>query len=115
MYRVHAGGVWSTQPLSYQLGEAARMLADLDSYLNFRYTDTIRRTVAQYHWTLAQLAQRQGERIQIMKHVAGYLRNGGLRFPGSKLQLAALVAYALFGSWSKALGKVRRAILRTVR
>jgi glycosyltransferase involved in cell wall biosynthesis len=115
MYRVHAEGLWSTQPLSYRLGESAQMLADLDSYLKFRYTDTIRRNLAGYHWTMAELAQRQGERIETMKHVAGYLRNGGLRFPGSKLPLAALVAYGVLGPWSKALGKVRRAILRTMR
>lgn len=111
-YRVHAGAVWSTQPLHHRLGECVRMLADLDGHLKFRYTDTIRRTIARHHWEMATLAQQQGERMETMKHVAGYLRNGGLRVPGSKLPLAALVAYAVFGSWSKALGKVRRAILR---
>ena len=109
-YRVHAGAVWSTQPRYNRLGESVRMLADLDSYLKFRYTGTIRRTIAQYHWDMAILAQQQGERIETMKHIAGYLRNGGSRFPGSKPPLAALVAYAVFGSWSKALGRARRAI-----
>jgi glycosyltransferase involved in cell wall biosynthesis len=112
VYRVHARGLWSTQSPQNRLSDSMRMLADLDSFLKFRYTETIRRTVARYHWEMAILAQQQGKRIETMKHVAGYVRNGGLRFASSKLPLAALAAYVVFGSWSKALGKARRAVLR---
>ncbi|HEV2417578.1 MAG TPA: glycosyltransferase [Terriglobia bacterium] len=109
MYRMHWGGIWSARPLADQLTESIRALKALDEHLEFQHTSTIRRTIARYHWDMAALARQQGERMETMKHIAGYLRKGGLRFPGSKRPLAALVAYALLGTWYEAIRKAKQA------
>lgn len=119
VYRVHSGGLWSIQTEPVRFRKVVRMLRVLDKHLEFRYTSTIRETIsrgrrgiAEYHQRMASEARREGHRLKTLKHVAGCVRNGGLSIPGSRLTVASLAAYAVFGSWYRALGKGRRAISR---
>lgn len=116
VYRIHPGGIWSSESPTVQSREAARMLKALDEYLEFQYTSTIRRTIARQrghaaeaHLGMAHTAREKGNRREAAKHLAGYLRNGGLKLPHTRRGFASFTAYALFGSWYEAIRKARRA------
>ena len=106
-YRVHAGSSWSSLPFATRLRESARMLRALDKQLGFKYTSTIRSVLARSHLELACQARRDGNRTEAGKHIANCIRNGGLQLPGSRLTLAALVAYTLIGSWYKVFSRAK--------
>jgi glycosyltransferase involved in cell wall biosynthesis len=101
VYRVHAESTWSSLPTITRLAEGSRMLKALDEHLDFRYTRTIRRTIAQSYFVMACLARQDGARTEAGKHLLNCIRNGGWRLPGSKKGLAGLAAYTLIGSWYK--------------
>jgi glycosyltransferase involved in cell wall biosynthesis len=99
VYRVHSGGIWSSRSSSSRLREISRMLQVLDEHFDFKYTNTIRRTLAQYYLDLALLERQSGNRMDTGKYLMFCLRNGGFRFPNRIL--GGLAAYALIGSWYK--------------
>jgi glycosyltransferase involved in cell wall biosynthesis len=116
MYRVHSGGTWSLRPEVCRLSKSVQMLKVLDKHLDFQYANTIRRTVKLYdlqiaagHLAMAHVARTEGNRTETGKHIAGYLRNGGLKLPGSLRALASFTAYTIFGSWYETIRKARRA------
>jgi glycosyltransferase involved in cell wall biosynthesis len=101
VYRVHSGGLWSSQPPISQLREVTRMLPALDKHLGFQYTRTIRRTLARSYFEMACHARQDGNRMETGKHLVNCIRNGGWRLPGSRRTLAAFAAFTLLGSWRK--------------
>lgn len=114
VYRMHPGGIWSSQPAVHRLHESIRMLKALDKHLEFQYTSTLRRTIARYrghaaeaHLGMAHTARDKGNRRETAKQVAGYLKNGGLKLPHTRRGFASFTAYALFGSWYEAIRKAR--------
>ena len=116
VYRIHPGGIWSSQQEDGRLKETTRMLKALDEHLDFQYTVTIRRTIghcqngiAYFYLGMASTARQAGNRVETAKHLAGYLRNGGLKVASSRLAFASFTAYTLFGSWYEAIRKARRA------
>jgi glycosyltransferase involved in cell wall biosynthesis len=118
VYRIHQGGVWSSMSSMNRLRETTRMLKALDKHLDFQYTSTIRRTIggfqpriAHSYLGMASIARQAGNRIETAKHLAGYLRSGGLKVHGSRRAFASFAAYTLFGSWYEAIRKARRASL----
>ena len=108
VYRVHAESTWSSLPAITRLGEGSRMLKALDEHLDFRYTRTIRRTLAQSYLGMACHARLNGTRTEAGKHLLNCIRNGGGRLPGSKRALAGLAAYTLIGSWYKIFSRGKR-------
>jgi|SRR5579864_1106490 len=116
VYRVHSGGIWSTRPELHRHRETIRMLKALDKHLEFEYTSTIQRTIARYrdyavgaYLGMARTAREEGNRKATAEHIAGWVRNGGLRRAGSVRVFGSFAAYALFGSWYEAIQKARRA------
>jgi glycosyltransferase involved in cell wall biosynthesis len=117
VHRIHQGGVWSSLSSMSRSHETARMLKALDKYLDFQYTNTIRRTIsrqcqhgiAHSYLGMASIARQAGNRIETAKHLAGYLRSGGLKVPSSRRAFASFAAYTLFGSWYESIRKARRA------
>jgi glycosyltransferase involved in cell wall biosynthesis len=105
VYRVHSGGTWSARPRSGQLRECIPMLEALDEQLGFRYTNIIRRTIAQFYFNLAINARADGNRRETAKHLVNCVRNGRPRLPGSEWAMAGLAAYILMGSWYRIFSK----------
>jgi glycosyltransferase involved in cell wall biosynthesis len=95
VYRVHPGSMWSSQPLITQLREITRMLPLLDKHLEFRYTDRIRRTLAHSYLEMALISRMEGDLKEMRRYLVDCLRHGGLRLPGRRRTLAALLAYSL--------------------
>jgi glycosyltransferase involved in cell wall biosynthesis len=104
-YRVHRGSTWSSQPSSARLLESARMLEALDKELEYRYTKTIRETIARFCLELAYTARSEGNRFATAKHLASFIRNGGWRLAVSPRTFAGLAGYTLIGSWYKVFSK----------
>lgn len=116
VYRMHSGGVWSSLTERARFRKIAQMLGVLDKHLEFQYTSTIRRTiarqrryVAEARLGMAHTAREKGNRVQTAKQVAGYVWNGGLKYPDTWRAFASFTAYALFGSWYEAIRKARQA------
>ncbi|HEV2315085.1 MAG TPA: glycosyltransferase [Candidatus Acidoferrales bacterium] len=116
VYRVHAGSLWSTQTERTRFRKAVRMLKALDKHLEFQYTSTIRRTIARHRRYVAEArlgmahaAREKGNRGETAKQVAGYLWNGGLKYPDTWRAFASFTGYALFGSWYEAIRKAKQA------
>jgi glycosyltransferase involved in cell wall biosynthesis len=107
VYRVHAGGNWSSLPSITRLREISRMLKALDRHLEFQYTYAIRQTIARPYLDLAVTARRNGKRAEAAKHLVSFLRNGGWQLHGSRRTLAALAAYTLIGSWYKVFSRAK--------
>ena len=74
------------------------MLKNLDEYLDFEYTDTIRQTLADFSLEMAAIMRSQGKRLETARHVISCVRNGGWR-TGHYRPLVGLAAYVLTGSW----------------
>jgi len=108
-YRVHPGSTWSVLPSLTRLHEGARMLRALDEQLGFQYTNTIRQTITRSYLDLAIAARSNGKRTETAKHLASYIRSGGLRFPANRRLLAGLAAYTLIGSGYKIFSRAKTA------
>src|ERR1700737_1148593 len=98
-YRMHPGSSWSSRPHLSRLREASTMLTALDKHLDFKYTNTIRQTVAQGHLDLAIIHRESGNRAATGNQLFECISSGGWRFPVRTL--GGLAAYALIGSWYK--------------
>jgi glycosyltransferase involved in cell wall biosynthesis len=115
VYRIHQGGVWSSLSSISRSRETARMLKALDKHLNFQYTNTIRRTIgrcqreiAHSYLGMASIARQVGNRIETAKHLACYLRSGGLKFPDYRRAFASFAAYTIIGSWYKVFSRAKQ-------
>jgi glycosyltransferase involved in cell wall biosynthesis len=108
VYRIHPGSMWSSQPHTNRLRECARMLTALDKELGYRYTSTIRRTVASTYLDLANAARFNGSRMETAKYLLHYACNGGFELPLNRF-VAGLAAYALIGSWYKVFSRAKSA------
>jgi glycosyltransferase involved in cell wall biosynthesis len=106
-YRVHSGGVWSSRPTVYRLRETSRMLKSLDRHFEFRYTSTIRRTLAKSYFDLALIERENGNRVGTGKELLNCIRNGGWRL--SRRQILGLAGYTVIGSWYKKFSRARTA------
>ena len=102
-YRLHPGGIWSSRSDLSRLREVSRMLTTLDKYFAFKYTDTIRQTVAQCHLSLAILQRENGNRVDTGTQLVACIRSGGWRLP--RRTLGGLAAYTLIGRWYKLFSK----------
>jgi glycosyltransferase involved in cell wall biosynthesis len=98
VYRVHAGGVWTSRSQASQFRETIRMLRALSKELGPRQVGIVRKTIAEYYLELAARSRAESNRGQTANDVFECLRNGGLRLPNGPRFLAALAAYALLGS-----------------
>jgi hypothetical protein len=104
-YRMHSGGTWSSRPHPSRLRETSRMLTALDKHLDFKYTKTIRQTVAQGHLDLAIIHRESGNRAATGNQLLACMRSGGWRFPARTL--GGLAAYALIGRWYKIFSRAK--------
>jgi len=108
VYRIHPGGLWSSQPMISRQRGIILMLRALDEYLAFKYTNAIQRTIAESYYMMASLARQECNRRETGKHLVNCIRNGGWRLPSSKRALAGLAAYTLIGSWYKMFSRGKR-------
>jgi glycosyltransferase involved in cell wall biosynthesis len=104
-YRVHPGGIWSSLSEITRLQEGTLMLKALDKHLGFRYTNTIRGTIARHYLQRALISQLNGKRTDTARHLVSCLGNGAWKVPANRRTLAGLAAYALIGSWYKIFSK----------
>jgi glycosyltransferase involved in cell wall biosynthesis len=109
MYRVHPGGMWSSMANSTRYEETARMLRALDKELQYRYTSTVRETIANSYLGMASISRSQGRRMETAKHFVNYIRNGGWRRPGSARTIAGMITYGVIGSWYKVFLRTKSA------
>jgi glycosyltransferase involved in cell wall biosynthesis len=107
VYRVHAGGSWSSLPSITRAREGSRMLKALDRHLEFQYTRTIRRTLAQSYFWMACQARQEGSRTETGRDFVNCILNGGWKLPGRRRALAGLAAYTLIGSWYRLLSRAK--------
>jgi|SRR5215469_7076428 len=108
VYRIHQGGIWSSQPLISRQRETIRMLKALHKYLGSMYTDAIQRTLAQSYFQMACYARREGNRKEAGRNLVSCLQNGGWRVPGNRRAMAGLAAYSLIGSWYKVFSRAKK-------
>ena len=108
VYRIHHGGIWSSLSHLEKLQATTGMLTALDRHLEFQYTRSIRRALAQSYFELASHARRDGNRTETGKHFVNCIRNGGWQLPGSQRTLAGLAAYTLIGSWYRLLSRAKQ-------
>jgi glycosyltransferase involved in cell wall biosynthesis len=101
VYRVHAGGAWTSLSKPARLHETARMMRSLNRYFHYEYADTITQTIASPYLELALASRAERKRIDTGKNLLACLRNGGWRLPVSKRLFAGLAAYVLIGSGYK--------------
>jgi FkbM family methyltransferase len=98
-YRVHSGGVWSSQTSMSRLRASTRMLKALDEHLGSNYHDTIRQTIARFCLYTATLTRQEGDRGETVQLLLDFIRNGGWQLRESRPELRALAGYVLLGSW----------------
>jgi glycosyltransferase involved in cell wall biosynthesis len=98
-YRVHSGGIWSSQSSASQLRACTQMLKALDEHLGPKYHDTIRRTIARFCLFTAAFTRQEGNRSETLWLLLDFIRNGGWQHRESRRELRALAGYVLFGSW----------------
>jgi hypothetical protein len=106
VYRLHPQSCWASLSTITRLREGSRMLEALDKQLDFQYTRTIRRTIAQSYFDMALHARHKGNRTETGKHVVNCVRNGGWK-SCKRRTLGALAAYTLMGSRYKIFSMAR--------
>jgi glycosyltransferase involved in cell wall biosynthesis len=62
-YRVHKGGIWSSQDFIHQANELIKMYNNLNSYLNFKYDKLVRLLVSRLYYGLAMEYERNGDYV----------------------------------------------------
>jgi glycosyltransferase involved in cell wall biosynthesis len=105
IYRMHAGGIWSSRSQEQRVRETLRMMEALDRKLELRYRRIIRRTMAGFYSEMADISLQEGKRRATGKYLVACLWNGGWQKRGSGRTLAFYAAFALMGSWYKAFFK----------
>jgi glycosyltransferase involved in cell wall biosynthesis len=99
IYRVHAGGVWSSQTSMRQLHACTQMLRVVDKHLDFKYHDIIRKTIAQFHLYPASLARKKGSRGETARRLLDFIRKTGWQVRDTPPEFRALAEYVFLGSW----------------
>ena len=108
MYRVHAGGMWSSMPSIGQYRETVRMMRALDRHLDFQHTKLIRGTIAGFYCGMAMAAQQERRRVATGKYLAISLWNGSWRRRDWWRMLAFFAVYAIMGSWYKVFSRSKQ-------
>ncbi len=98
-YRVHSGGVWSSQTSISRLRASTQMLRGLDKHLGFTYHAIIRETIARFCLCLATLTRQEGDRGETARLVLEIIWNGGWQVQESRPEIRGLAGYVLLGSW----------------
>jgi hypothetical protein len=101
VYRIHAGGMWSSRDRASQVLEHARMLAALSRHLGGHYADILGPIVARSYLDVALTARQRGRRMETGRQLINCIRSGGLHVGISPRTLAGLAAYTLIGSGCK--------------
>jgi glycosyltransferase involved in cell wall biosynthesis len=96
VYRMHSGGMWTSGRAIDQKHDMLRMMAALDRYMDFQYTDAIQRWRAVCFFDMAIIERLNGNRMATLKYLATSLRSGKLSLAGRWRSLAALLAFSLF-------------------
>jgi len=114
MYRVHAGGVWSSMAFFSRQIESIRMLRSLDQELQYRYHDTVRKTIARCYLLMAASSRSQKRWTDTAKYLLACIRNGGWRGPTSARTISGRVAFWLMACWFRTY-RAGRALIRPMR
>jgi hypothetical protein len=109
VYRIHAGGIWSSRDRASQIRENTAMLAALNRHLGHPYNNFLGAHIAQSYLALSLSARQEGDRLDVGKHLLSCLRNGGWQLGGSHRLLTGLAAYTLIGSWYKVFSRAKSA------
>lgn len=111
VYRVHAGGVWSSRTQISRLQETIRMLHAIDKEFGSRHAGLIRQKIAECYLEWATVAQREGRRMETGMCLLNAVRNGGATQRSSRQALKGCAWFTLLGGWHPALARAKRAIL----
>lgn len=68
-YRVHSGGVWSSSNYVRDTEELIELYNYIDAHLNFKYEKLIKGIVAENHYNLAIVYEREGELQDAKRHI----------------------------------------------
>jgi glycosyltransferase involved in cell wall biosynthesis len=107
VYRIHAGGMWSSRDRTSQVLENARMLAALRRYLDVHYAKILGPIIARSYLDVAMSARQRGRRMETGRHLSSCIRYGGWRLPVSRRLLAGLAAYTLIGVGYKVFSRAK--------
>jgi hypothetical protein len=99
VYRVHTGGVWSSQTAIGRLRACTHMLRALDEHLTFKYHNIIHQTITRCYLYTATFTRQEGARGKTAQLLLDFIRNGGWHLPECRPQVLALAGYVFLGSW----------------
>lgn len=105
VYRIHAGGMWSSRDRASQSLEHARMLAALSRHLGGHYANILGPIIARFYLDVAVTARQRGRRIETGRHLISCIRNGGFHLGINPRTFAGLAAYTLIGSGYKVFAR----------
>jgi glycosyltransferase involved in cell wall biosynthesis len=111
VYRVHAGGIWTSRSQASRLQETIRMLEAVNKELGYRYAVAIRQAIARSYLYWGEIARSNGKRVDTGMCLVNCLRYGGAYLTGSVPILRGLAWYTALGSLHSPLARAKRAIL----
>lgn len=68
VYRIHSGGVWSSQKKNKQLQDEIIVNEYINQYLNFKYQNTIKKKKYAFYYEIAEEYEKQGNYYQSIQY-----------------------------------------------
>ncbi len=100
IYRIHAGGLWTSMPSLTGRKECIRMLTALDKELQYRHHSTVRATIARLYLLMAATSRSQNRWIDTAKYLFACVCNGGWRGAAHPRTISGRIAFGLMKCWS---------------
>jgi glycosyltransferase involved in cell wall biosynthesis len=98
-YRIHPGGVWSSQTSIARQRACIQMLKVMDEHLGPKYHDRIQLTIARHYIAMAKLTRDEGNRRETGRLLLELIRVGGWRVRECQTDVQELAAFLVLGSW----------------
>jgi glycosyltransferase involved in cell wall biosynthesis len=86
-YRVHDKGTWSSRTQVEQWLDVIRMLDHINVYLGLKYKKQVRAAKAEWYYQLAQITEREGDRVNARMFFGRYCRLSQFRDGRRKLSI----------------------------
>jgi len=100
IYRIHAGGLWTSMPSLSGSKECIRMLKALDKELQYQHHSTVRATIARLYLLMAASSRSQNRWIDTAKYLFACVCNGGWRGAAHPRTISGRIAFGLMKCWS---------------
>jgi hypothetical protein len=108
-YRIHAGGVWSARPASYQAEEQLKVLRRLRSHFGSEHAALIEQQILQARVNSAVAHAAEGNRERARMHALACIRSKPYR--GNWYRKCAVVARTYAPAWAFRAMKSAQAVL----